>query len=729
MQEVHSETSGVVVIRKLSVFITAFVAVSIATNFGLAQEWKRVSGFNALSAELGSALADGSGIPVSMVEARNVNDDYRPDFSDAEFLNPDKNFVDASNSSAGIANHGTIVGSNFYGNSLSATPGILDITIYEAEDWLNFVTGLATSSNPDPHPFAVQNHSYIGNGSPNDAISENLMRRTDYMASDNDMVMVVGDANSGGLPQFLVHGFNSITVGRADGGHGAGQTSFYIPGRVKPEIVATNGATSFVTPRVSGLAAILRDAGEGTNADHAEIVRAMIFAGATKKEIDGWNNSASRPLDVLYGTGELNIYNSYKIFLAGETDGLPYTPDQPTGSTGWDFGTVVPNQVLNYSIELTEPADHLSIVLNWDITISDSNSSPTIFVPNSSLADLDLFLIGPNGFSQSMSSNHNMEHVYVEDLPAGTYTIAVQGDTATLQNIDFGLAWRAAATTNSDASQLNVLSGISSGNISDLTTSDDNYLELEVEPGENVVSVELQSNTNLNWLNALGLDTEARSSTPNLRRTVEFFNYQNNQFVEMDVSATRIEGVRFGIDVSDSAGGSGYLMYSETPISERFPNTNPRNAVHLIAARFNAGQWQYNNNSVWVNFTPETNDRLLALVDFSADTTVSLEGTSGQVSGIESGYLSGDLEYFANQWNGAENDGEFDVTGTHFMTFGQGEAVVDTDEVSDARFELANFFRTSDGEMRARVTWEPTGPVVMYPWTVRIDRAQFAVSN
>ena len=715
-------------IRKLSVFITALVALSIAANHNLAQEWKRVSGFDALVSELGASVADGTGVEVSMVEARNGDDHYRPNFADSEFLNPSKNFVDATNSNTGTSGHANIVGQNFYGNNDSIAPGILDITLYEAEDWLNFATGLANSSNPDSQPFGVQNHSYVGSGVPGN-VATNLMRRCDYMASENDMVMVVGDNNGGVLPQFLVHGFNSITVGRTDGGHGFGQTSFYIPGRIKPEIVAPNGATSFLTPRVSGTAAILREAGAGTNADHAEVIRAMIFAGATKKEFGGWGNTSTQPLDVLYGTGELNVYNSYKIFLAGETDGLPSSPSQSSGSNGWDFGTIDPNQVLNYSIELSEPADHLSVCLNWDITVTDGNASPTVFLAESNLADLDLFVVGPDGlFAQSMSSNHNMEHVYVEDLPAGTYTIAVRGDGS--QSIDFGLAWRAATTTNSNVTQFNILSGAnSSGTVADLTTSDDNYLELQVAPGENSIEIEMESNTSESWINALALDIEARASSPNLSRKTEFFNFRTSQFVAMAASGTTIKGIRYGVGVDDDATGTGYLMYSQQNINERFPTSFPRSATNIAAVRLNSGQWQYNDNTDWNDFTPDPTDRLLAAVDFSEDTAVSLEGTNTQVAGINSGYLSGNLEYFANQWNGEANDGEFDITGTYFITFGEGEAVADTAGLDNAFGELADFFAPSSGALRARITWEPIGPVVMYPWTVRIDRAQFAVSN
>ncbi len=122
-----------------------------------------------------------------------------------------------------------------------------------------------------------------------------------------------------------------------------------------------------------------------------------------------------------------------------------------------------------------------------------------------------------------------------------------------------------------------------------------------------------------------------------------------------------------GVAVSDNATGSGHLMYTEESVSTRFGDANPFNAEHIIAVRNSGGQWQYNNNSTWKSFTPVGSDLLLADVDFSADTTTSLEGTSGTVNGISSGYASGDLVYIANQWNGSPNAGEFGLIGTFFV--------------------------------------------------------------
>lgn len=146
-------------------------------------------------------------------------------------------------------------------------------------------------------------------------------------------------------------------------------------------------------------------------------------------------------------------------------------------------------------------------------------------------------------------------------------------------------------------------------------------------------------------------------------------------FVEIDNNAgemTQIGPINRGVAVDDAATGSGYIMYSDQNVFSRFGDAYTGNASHLIAVRFNGGQWQYNNNTSWVNFTTEATDRLLAEVDFSADSVNSLQGTSSTIEGIEAGYSNGDIVITANFWNGGPNPGEFGVTGTFFEVGGVG---------------------------------------------------------
>lgn len=119
-----------------------------------------------------------------------------------------------------------------------------------------------------------------------------------------------------------------------------------------------------------------------------------------------------------------------------------------------------------------------------------------------------------------------------------------------------------------------------------------------------------------------------------------------------------------GIAAADGATGSGFIMYSEESVTSRFPTNTPITASNLMAVRFVNNQWQYstNNHTEFITFTPAPNDRLLALVNYTNDTVTSLEGQRSQVNGIDLGYDSGNLSYFADQYNGGFNDGEFQVT-------------------------------------------------------------------
>ena len=122
-----------------------------------------------------------------------------------------------------------------------------------------------------------------------------------------------------------------------------------------------------------------------------------------------------------------------------------------------------------------------------------------------------------------------------------------------------------------------------------------------------------------------------------------------------------------GLACLDNATGSGYLMYSEESVFTRFSDAPPwtGSATHFVCVKYNGG-WQYDTNTAYVAFTPRASDRLVAAVDYSADTVTALVGQSGSVNGIAKGYESGDLSFTANWWAGGTNAGEFGVSGTYW---------------------------------------------------------------
>ena len=121
-----------------------------------------------------------------------------------------------------------------------------------------------------------------------------------------------------------------------------------------------------------------------------------------------------------------------------------------------------------------------------------------------------------------------------------------------------------------------------------------------------------------------------------------------------------------GVVATDTAEGTGFIMYSEESRAERF-SAYSTSSEHLIVVRYDGSQWVYDTNSAYVAFTPRSTDVLIAAVDFTNDTITSLEGVYGYEHGIAMGYSEGDLTFFADWWNGAYDEGEFTVAGTYFL--------------------------------------------------------------
>lgn len=153
------------------------------------------------------------------------------------------------------------------------------------------------------------------------------------------------------------------------------------------------------------------------------------------------------------------------------------------------------------------------------------------------------------------------------------------------------------------------------------------------------------------------------------------FEVAGTHFTLSDVGPIETFGVapvNAGVAAQDNNVGLGYVMYSFQNVFERFAAAAPfaagslRNSDHFIAVRLTGSQWQYDNNSGWIDFTPLITDHLVAAVDFDADTITSLRGPIGEVSGIASGFLAGDLAFTADRFANAANDGEFQVGGTFF---------------------------------------------------------------
>ena len=431
---------------RIVITLAVFVASFAMANFSIGQTVKDDVGFRRLEAELGASIPDGNGLRVAIVEAPFPGGIYLPDANSSQFTG--KTIVDASGSNSTPSAHASSVGFRFFGNSVGLATGIDDITAFEAGDFINRALGAATGTDPLPAAFDVTNHSYIAR----DLTATDkfiILSRFDFVINRDNTVAVVGAINGSAnpTPDLLAPSYNAITVGRADGGHSQTVTTDYGTPRTKPDIVVpvdpdqAQNTVSNATPWVASAAGLLRGAAEGTNGAQNEAIKAMLFAGATKEEFPGWARTSTRPIDEAFGFGELNIYNSYKIFAGGEFNGSTTDPASNIGFFGYDFDTFDGSNDLFYDFELTEPSV-ISAALTWNAVITDTNAS-NLFAPTLSVSDLDLRLYDSSGnflgllLDDSVSTDYNLEHIYNE-LEAGQYTLRISGDSA----VDFGFAWR-----------------------------------------------------------------------------------------------------------------------------------------------------------------------------------------------------------------------------------------------------------------------------------------------
>lgn len=122
-----------------------------------------------------------------------------------------------------------------------------------------------------------------------------------------------------------------------------------------------------------------------------------------------------------------------------------------------------------------------------------------------------------------------------------------------------------------------------------------------------------------------------------------------------------------GLAVDDAATGQGFMMYTETSVNDRFIGTYKGAASNFIAVRQQEnGQWQYNNNTDWIDFEPQESDHLVAELDFSANTTRTIEGPVNNVGGINAGSDDTDINVRADRWYSSNNAGEFSISGSFF---------------------------------------------------------------
>lgn len=401
-------------------------------------------GFTKLKAEYGSALPSTANIRLIQVEYIRSGA-WAPgpqgDVSGKTF-----NYSIGRNVDPGTtySAHAIEVAGYLAGKTQSMTPELMNWAASEAVAFTypgNLNAGRTLI--PIPATWDVENHSWGGN----DALwSVQILQREDYRIERDNIVAVVGvDNGVVTMSQMMANGYNSIAVGVSSGDHPHTGTSFVPIGRMKPDLVAPAAFTSYATPIVASSSMILIAETARTpslsSARDPRVIKALLLAGATKNQFPMWSHSVAHPLDNVYGTGQLNIYNSYKLLLAGAH---PSSASTEVPTTGWNIGTTSKTSRTLYFFSVPDGSKMvLSAVVDW---YRHSTPDATLSKWSDAVANIDLKLWQSSNFTLgslvdvSSSTIDNVEHIYEPVMASGQYALEVITDT---EGEKYGIAWNA----------------------------------------------------------------------------------------------------------------------------------------------------------------------------------------------------------------------------------------------------------------------------------------------
>ncbi|MDX1409989.1 MAG: hypothetical protein R3330_17690, partial [Saprospiraceae bacterium] len=344
------------------------------------------------------------------------------------------------------------------------------------------------------------NHSWVGNLPYTVALE--AVKRLDWVVENDEFIQIVALKNNTSTnARLLTSAFNVISVGKTDGMHGRSTPELdtpYVSGRTRPDLVAPATNTSNATPVIAAATALLVDVAHATvslstdpaetatgnragttiyNAERAEVVKAVLMAGADRVTNNTTNpdpdtpmnitdyradpaNQSPNGLDVRFGAGQINIYNSFHILTAGEQDSKEDlgVAGGNIGAYGFDydpsFGGAGNNDTGSYFFSTGSNPVMLMAALVWNVDVADDDASS--FPGAAALYDLDLRLFditagGHVQAAESASRIENTENLWIQ-LPAGSdylLQVAPKAGQASFE-WDYALAWQATTLIDTD---------------------------------------------------------------------------------------------------------------------------------------------------------------------------------------------------------------------------------------------------------------------------------------
>lgn len=427
-------------------------------------------GLDDLIARLGAGNEPtGTGVEVGQVEA-DEGGNYGPDTDHADFVGKTFNFMSGS---TGVSNHATNIGRREYGSGgLGLAPGIETIFVYSASGWVqSHYLKVGTGSNPasPPSDLRLFNNSWIGSFG-NNATDSEALRRADWSVDNSNVMVLNGVANSGDHYPLMSFGFNTVSVGMANGTHASGviPNGYDSSGTQLPLIVAVQNTTSAATGVVSAATALIIETAEthpntsgNFYAGLSETTKAVLLAGG-KHEPEWTNNPetsgpnrgrTSQPVDDVLGVGTVNVDRSWQVMAGGQYASSTSTIGLiPAPHAGWDTTTLSNKQSKYLLFSVPMVAEQVSIVCTWHQRVNSGFGSYAV-------ADLDLRLWGVDGstlvdltgdsgldvFSGgnvvSESPVDNVEHLYIQNLVSGEYVLEISRNDAAGSSRVFSVGW------------------------------------------------------------------------------------------------------------------------------------------------------------------------------------------------------------------------------------------------------------------------------------------------